>query len=234
MKRMKRLFHGLTLLVMLVCLGLFEGNTRAGEVIGDAVPAGSTAKSLWATPAKSGRCTGRRRVRRRKPAFVVQRRSVRHQNVKHRATRRPVQSEVMTRHATRSPLCPPMTPNQIPSGNATQTAESVAYRLAGYTATADGATARVWYSSAYTVTSSYAYIGQMKVDGEELYVWLETDGTVLAGQVTEQQAASLPDIAHLMERFPDGGLGVVVADPDDFRPLTEPAVEVVEWTEPSR
>jgi hypothetical protein len=112
--------------------------------------------------------------------------------------------------------------------------ESIAYEFAGYTATADGATVKLWYSHAYTVRSPYAYLGRMPVGGREVHVWMETAGTLLASAVTESAQEPLPDVARMMERFPDGGLGVVVAGWDDFAPPAEPAVEVVEFTEPGR
>ncbi len=119
-------------------------------------------------------------------------------------------------------------------GDVTRTVENVAYEFAGYTATADGATVKLWYSHAYTVRSPYAYLGRMPVDGREVHVWMETAGTLLASAVTDPAQEPLPDVARMMERFPDGGLGVVVAGWDDFAPPAEPAVEVVEFTEPGR
>ncbi len=120
---------------------------------------------------------------------------------------------------------------QVP---ATQVVEDIAYEFAGYTATADGTTVKLWYSRAYTVRSPYAYMGRMPVGGREVHVWMETAGTLLASAVTESAQEPLPDVAQMMERFPDGGLGVVVAGWDDFAPPAEPAVEVVEFTEPGR
>ncbi len=119
-------------------------------------------------------------------------------------------------------------------GDGIRVVESVAYKFAGYTATADGATVKLWYSDAYTVRSPYAYLGRMPVGGREVHVWMETAGTLLASAVTESAQEPLPDVARMMERFPDGGLGVVVAGWDDFAPPAEPAVEVVEFTEPGR
>ncbi len=119
-------------------------------------------------------------------------------------------------------------------GDVTRTLENVAYEFAGYTATADGVTVKLWYSDAYTVRSPYAYLGRMPVGGREVHVWMETAGTLLASAVTESAQEPLPDVARMMERFPDGGLGVVVAGWDDFAPPAEPAVEVVEFTEPGR
>ncbi len=132
-------------------------------------------------------------------------------------------------------LAPDMVPAVPPAdATATQVVESIAYEFAGYTATADGATVKLWYSHAYTVRSPYAYLGRMPVGGREVHVWMETTGTLLASAVTESAQETLPDVARMMERFPDGGLGVVVAGWDDFAPPAEPAVEVVEFTEPGR
>ncbi|QUV83245.1 hypothetical protein J8C01_15155 [Chloracidobacterium sp. D] len=139
-----------------------------------------------------------------------------------RTTRKPAAVDVV------APAVPPA------DATATQVVESIAYEFAGYTATADGATVKLWYSHAYTVRSPYAYLGRMPVGGREVHVWMETAGTLLASAVTEPAQEPLPDVARMMERFPDGGLGVVVAGWDDFAPPAEPAVEVVEFTEPGR
>ncbi|WP_058865865.1 hypothetical protein [Chloracidobacterium thermophilum] len=140
---------------------------------------------------------------------------------------------------TRKPAAVDLAPDMVPAAppadaTATQVVESIAYEFAGYTATADGATVKLWYSHAYTVRSPYAYLGRMPVGGREVHVWMETAGTLLASAVTEPAQEPLPDVARMMERFPDGGLGVVVAGWDDFAPPAEPAVEVVEFTEPGR
>jgi hypothetical protein len=136
---------------------------------------------------------------------------------------------------TRKPAAVDVAPAVSPAvGDGIWVAESVAYEFAGYTATADGATIKLWYSHAYTVRSPYAYLGRMPVGGREVHVWMETAGTLLASAVTESAQEPLPDVARMMERFPDGGLGVVVAGWDDFAPPAEPAVEVVEFTEPGR
>jgi hypothetical protein len=140
---------------------------------------------------------------------------------------------------TRKPAAVDLAPDMVPAAppadaTATQVVESIAYEFAGYSATADGATVKLWYSHAYTVRSPYAYLGRMPVGGREVHVWMETAGTLLASAVTEPAQEPLPDVARMMERFPDGGLGVVVAGWDDFAPPAEPAVEVVEFTEPGR
>ena len=140
---------------------------------------------------------------------------------------------------TRKPAAVDLAPDMVPAAppadaTATQVVESIAYEFAGYSATADGATVKLWYSHAYTVRSPYAYLGRMPVGGREVHVWMETAGTLLASAVTEPAQEPLPDVARMMERFPDGGLGVVVAGWDDFAPPVEPAVEVVEFTEPGR
>ena len=111
----------------------------------------------------------------------------------------------------------------------TTTAEQAQYVFAGYIAAADGAPVRVWHSREYTVRSPYAYLGRMKFGAEWQHVWVETSGTLLASAVTDAPSDPLPDIAQLMERFPDGGQGVVVAGWDDFAPPAEPSVEVVEF-----
>ncbi|MCS7080491.1 MAG: hypothetical protein NZ585_10665 [Chloracidobacterium sp.] len=158
---------------------------------------------------------------------MVQRRSI-----KRRTPRHPAQTKAITlKGAGLAQETPALT---APLLEAVHVAEAVAYHFAGYTATADGATARLWYSRTYTVKSAYAYVGRMKLNGEEVHVWMETAGNALASLVTEQSPEPLPDIAQMMERFPDGGLGVIIADPGDFAPPAEPAVEVVEWTGPSR
>jgi hypothetical protein len=41
-------------------------------------------------------------------------------------------------------------------------------------------------------------------------------------------------VARMMERFPDGGWGWWWPGWNDFAPPAEPAVEVVEFTEPGR
>ncbi len=111
----------------------------------------------------------------------------------------------------------------------TTTVEQAQYVFAGYIAAADGAPVRVWHSREYTVRSPYAYLGRMKFGAEWQHVWVETSGTLLASAVTDAPSDPLPDIAQLMERFPDGGQGVVVAGWDDFAPPAEPSVEVVEF-----
>ncbi len=144
------------------------------------------------------------------------------------------QTAVVSR-TTRKPAAVDVMPAVSPAvGDGIQVVESVAYEFAGYTATADGATVKLWYSHAYTVRSPYAYLGRMPVGGREVHVWMETAGTLLASAVTEPAQEPLPDVARMMERFPDGGLGVVVAGWDDFAPPAEPAVEVVEFAEPGR
>ncbi|OYT69456.1 MAG: hypothetical protein CFK52_13650 [Chloracidobacterium sp. CP2_5A] len=106
--------------------------------------------------------------------------------------------------------------------------EQARYAFAGYIAAEDGSPIRVWHSREYTVRSPYAYLGRMKFGETWQHVWAETSGTLLASAVTETTAEPMPDIAQMMERFPDGGAGVVVAGWDDFPPPAEPSVEVVE------
>ncbi|MGQ9898491.1 MAG: hypothetical protein ACUVR8_13175 [Acidobacteriota bacterium] len=138
-------------------------------------------------------------------------------------------------HATRGPIAEDAAPGMpFTPSDATQVAENVAYEFAGYTATADGSPVKLWYSHTYTVRSPYAYFGRMPVGGREVHVWMETAGSPLASVVTESAQDPLPDVAQMMERFPDGGLGVVIAGWDDFAPPTEPAVDVVEFTEPGQ
>ena len=144
-----------------------------------------------------------------------------------RTTRKPAAVDVAL-------AVPPAVGDGIQVAESVAVAESVTYEFAGYSATADGATIKLWYSHAYTVRSPYAYLGRMPVGGREVHVWMETAGTLLASAVTEPAQEPLPDVARMMERFPDGGLGVVVAGWDDFAPPAEPAVEVVEFTEPGR
>jgi len=150
------------------------------------------------------------------------------------AAKKAAQTAVVSR-TTQKPASVDVTPTVPPAvENVTQVVESVAYEFAGYSATADGATVKLWYSHAYTIRSPYAYLGRMPIGGREVHVWMETAGTLLASAVTESAPEPLPDIAQMMERFPDGGLGVVVAGWDEFAPPAEPAVEVVEFTEPGR
>ncbi|QUW01693.1 hypothetical protein J8C02_12430 [Chloracidobacterium sp. MS 40/45] len=155
------------------------------------------------------------------------------------ATKKAAAQTAVVSRTTRKPAAVDMAPDMVPAvspavGDGIQVVESVAYEFAGYTATADGATVKLWYSHAYTVRSPYAYLGRMPVGGREVHVWMETAGTLLASAVTGSAQEPLPDVARMMERFPDGGLGVVVAGWDDFAPPAEPAVEVVEFTEPGR
>ncbi|MGQ9897426.1 MAG: hypothetical protein ACUVR8_07745 [Acidobacteriota bacterium] len=121
------------------------------------------------------------------------------------------------------------TPSAEHSVGATVTTEQVQYAFAGYVATEAGTPARMWRSREYTVHSSYAYLGRMKFGETWEHVWMETAGNLLAGAVTETSAEQMPAVAQMMERFPDGGLGVVVAGWDDFAPPAEAAVEVVEF-----
>jgi hypothetical protein len=107
--------------------------------------------------------------------------------------------------------------------------KQVQYVFAGYVANDDGTPARMWRSREYTVHSPYAYLGRMKFGETWEHVWVETTGNLLASAVTEASAEPMPDIARMMERFPDGGLGVVIAGWDEFAPPAEPAVEVVEF-----
>lgn len=227
---MKRFFHGLALFVILACAGLFDGAAFAGEW----PSAGETAQAPRASAVNAARCGARRKARRMKVSAMGRRRVIKRRVVKHQATRRTARTQTTARETT-PPRNETVTTKLNPAApGVVRAAETVTYASAGYTATADGATVRMWYSRAYTVDSPYAYVGRMKLDGEEVHVWMETAGNALASLVTEHDASQLPNVAQMMERFPDGGLGVVVAGPDDFAPPTEPAVEVVEWTEPGR
>ncbi|QUW04328.1 hypothetical protein J8C06_14945 [Chloracidobacterium validum] len=258
-----RPFHPLTYRLFLICLGLlglgvFEKVTFAGESSGEGrtaraavrVSHGTDAKSTGVKPSAMSRMTaGRRFARcktRRLSARWTGKRRVAQSNrslAYRRAAAHPIKTAVAhpiktkavkTNVAVRSTSA--VSSVSVGKGLPASVAvvEATTYQFAGYTATSDGATARMWYSRTYTVKSPYAYVGQMNIDGADVHVWMETTGTLLAGAVTESASEPLPSVAHLMERFPDGGLGVVIASPDDFAPPVEPAVEVVEFIEPSR
>ncbi len=260
---MARFFHGLTRTVILICIVfLFCGTAAlAGESTGDSGRAASSAKASRqpAAGVKSGRRFVRRKSCRvshqahgRRTGKVATNRAARQmwlgrtrvgkRALAARTSTSPVKPMAVVKAAqtavvrtTRKPAAMDVAPAVSSAvGDVTGTVENVAYEFAGYTATADGATVKLWYSHAYTVRSPYAYLGRMPVDGREVHVWMETAGTLLASAVTELAQEPLPDVARMMERFPDGGLGVVVAGWDDFAPPAEPAVEVVEFTEPGR
>lgn len=259
---MARFFHGLMRTVILTCLVVLCFGTAS--FAGEATPDGggtscATKASRRLSPGVSGIKAGRRFVR-RKPYRARVRRTGKPANQatwvgKTRASKRALTARTAAKpvavkpvavkkavkkaavrpasvHITRTVDAAAAVLSSV--GEATQVAEHVAYEFAGYTVTADGAPVKMWYSEHYTVKSPYAYLGRMPVGAREVHVWMETAGTLLASAVTESAAEPLPDVAQMMERFPDGGLGVVVAGWDEFAPPAEPSVEVVEFTEPSR
>ncbi len=247
---MTRFFHGLTLFVTLACLGLLGDAAWAAAPVGAEPGRCASDAASRASAAKPGRRAAQRKASQRKLRRLKTRRMVARSMVLPRATKRRAVSRPSVQTWSRSMKMTALNkafssapaPLAIASGAAyreslpktAQVTETVAYQLAGYAVTTDGALARMWYSRDYTVKSPYAYVGQMRMDGEDVHVWMETTGNLLAGAIAEREAPPLPDIAALMERFPDGGLGVVIANPDDFAPPSEPAVEVVEFAEPSR
>ncbi|OYT72667.1 MAG: hypothetical protein CFK52_04425 [Chloracidobacterium sp. CP2_5A] len=230
---MTRFFHGLALFVTLACFGVLGNAASAKAPVGADLGRSAAASASRATVAKTGRRIARRKAHRATARPMAKRRAM-----KRRMTSRPLRTTMTAFKAVKSAPDSPIIAHSDAPGESlpkpAQVAEAVDYRLAGYTVTTDGAPARMWYSRDYTVKSPYAYMGQMEIDGQAVHVWMETTGNLLASAALERDAAPLPDIAALMERFPDGGLGVAIAGPDDFAPPSEPAVEVVEFTEPSR
>ncbi len=220
-----------TCFILLVLLAVLSVDALAQTGSGPTFPAG-TVKQV------SGKKTVRKTVRKK-----VRRRMVR--NGGRKAVRKaPFRSQPVARTlpgktpagvavATPAGATPKVTTApaaaHLTGGAPTATTEQVQYELAGYVATADGTPARMWRSREYTVHSPYAYVGRMKFGENWEHVWVETTGNLLASAVTEASSEPMPDIARMMERFPDGGLGVVVAGWDDFAPPAEPSVEVVEF-----
>ncbi|MDW8217951.1 MAG: hypothetical protein RML57_10195 [Acidobacteriota bacterium] len=186
-----------------------------------------------ATPAQPDK-TIRKVVRKKMARKAARRRTARKAARRVTPKRRTVKPQPVTRVVPPVAARPAPTPVVVdapPTVAVEQVHEQVQYTFAGYSVAADGSPVRLWHSRAYTVRSPYAYLGRMPFGGEWRHVWLETAGTRLASAVIETPAETMPDIAQMMERFPDGGLGVVVAGWDEFAPPTEPAVEVVEFGE---
>ncbi|QUV99415.1 hypothetical protein J8C02_08260 [Chloracidobacterium sp. MS 40/45] len=211
-----------TCFILLVLLSVLSVDALAQTGSGVTVPAGTVKKV-------SGKKTVRKKVRRRMARNggrkAVRKASFRSQPVARiRSGKTPVSFAVATPKATTAPAVVHLT-GEAP----TATTEHVQYAFAGYVATDDGTPARMWRSREYTVHSPYAYLGRMKFGETWEHVWVETTGNLLASAVTEASSEPMPDIARMMERFPDGGLGVVVAGWDDFAPPAEPSVEVVEF-----
>ncbi len=218
------------LLVLLAVLGV-DALAQTGS---DSASSTGTVKKI--SGKVSGKKTVRKKVRRRmvrnggRKAVrkAVRKASFRSQPVAQtRSGKTPMSLAVATPKATTAPAAAHLT-GEAP----TVTTEQVQYELAGYVATEDGTPARMWRSREYTVHSPYAYLGRMKFGETWEHVWVETTGNLLASAVMEASSEPMPDIARMMERFPDGGLGVVVAGWDDFAPPAEPAVEVVEFGDP--
>ncbi len=224
-----------TFFILLVLLAVLSVDALAQTKSGSALPTGTVEKT-------SGKVSGKKTVRKK-----VRRRMVRNGGRKaiRKAIRKaPFRSQPVARiltdkaptgkvlggvtvampNATTAPVA-----KHLAGGASVATTEQVQYVLAGYVATEDGTPARMWRSREYTVHSPYAYLGRMKFGESWEHVWVETTGNLLASAVTEASAEPMPDIARMMERFPDGGLGVVVAGWDEFAPPAEPAVEVVEF-----
>ncbi len=215
-----------TCFILLVLLAVLSVDALAQTSAGATFPAGTVKKV-------SGKKTVRKKVRRRmvrnggRKAVrkAVRKASFRSQPVAQtRSGKTPASLAVATPKAATAPAAAHLT-GEAP----TATTEQVQYAFAGYVATDDGMPARMWRSREYTVHSPYAYLGRMKFGETWEHVWMETTGNLLASAVTEASAEPMPDIARMMERFPDGGLGVVVAGWDDFAPPAEPSVEVVEF-----
>ncbi len=215
-----------TCFILLVLLAVLSVNALAQTKSGSALPTGTVKKA-------SGKVSGRKMVRKKVRRRMVRnggRKAVRKAPFRSQPVARILTGKAMSRVAVATPNAVTVPVAEPAVGGApTATAGQVQYAFAGYVATDDGTPARMWRSREYTVHSPYAYLGRMKFGETWEHVWVETTGNLLASAVTEASAEPMPDIARMMERFPDGGLGVVVAGWDDFAPPAEPAVEVVEF-----
>jgi ketosteroid isomerase-like protein len=215
-----------TLLILLVLLAVLSVDALAQTGSGSVLPTGTVKKTSGKV---SGKKTVRKKVRRRMMRNGG-RKAVRKATFGSQPVARIRSGKTPTGVAVATPKVTTALAAAHLTGEApTATTEQVQYDLAGYVATADGTPARMWRSREYTVHSPYAYLGRMKFGETWEHVWVETTGNLLASAVTEASAEPMPDIARMMERFPDGGLGVVVAGWDDFAPPAEPSVEVVEF-----
>ncbi len=215
-----------TFFILLVLLAVVSVDALAQTGSDSASSTGTVKKTSGKV---SGKKTVRKKVRRRMVRNggrkAVRKAPFRSQPVARiRSGKTPASLAVATPKAATAPAAAHLT-GEAP----TATTEQVQYALAGYVATDDGPPARMWRSREYTVHSPYAYLGRMKFGETWEHVWVETTGNLLASAVTEASSEPMPDIARMMERFPDGGLGVVVAGWDEFAPPAEPAVEVVEF-----
>lgn len=170
-----------------------------------------------------------KKVARKKTARKAARRRTARKAVRRGAPKRRMVTPQLTTQVVPPVAAVEAQPSATAVAPPTVVVEQAQYTFAGYAAAEDGAAVRIWHSREYTVRSPYAYLGRMPFGGEWRHVWAETSGTPLASAVTETGAETMPDIARMMERFPDGGQGVVVAGWDEFAPPVEPSVEVVEF-----
>ncbi len=221
-----------TFFILLVLLAVLSVDALAQTGSGATFPTGTVKKVSGKKTArkKTVRKKVRRRMARRPIRKAVRKAPFRSQPVARILTDKAPTGKVLGGFTVAMPnTTTALVAKQLAGGASVATTEQVQYVLAGYVATEDGTPARMWRSREYTVHSPYAYLGRMKFGESWEHVWLETTGNLLASAVTEASADPLPDIARMMERFPDGGLGVVVAGWDEFAPPAEPAVEVVEF-----
>ncbi|MFQ3589510.1 MAG: hypothetical protein SNJ67_04275 [Chloracidobacterium sp.] len=219
---MTKFFRRSLLLLVLVLLSVLGGEAIAQTSVENPLPV-STVKKV--TRKKATRKVARRRVARKSVRRAAPVKPSAKQAARVKPTVKPYSASV-------APLSTPATSDVVLTADSTPlttTVDQVRYTLAGYMAAEDGSPVRVWHSREYTVRSPYAYLGRMKFGDTWQHVWMETSGTLLASAVTNTHTETLPEIAQMMERFPDGGQGVVVAGWDDFAPPVEPSVEVVEF-----
>lgn len=221
-----------TCLMLFVLLAMVSMDALAQSGAQPDLPTGTIKK---VSSKKMAKRMTRKKVRRRmahKPGRKTVRKTVRKAAFRSKQVTGNLTGNTRTGVAVPTPKAaiPPAAEHLAGSVSAVMT-EPVQYVFAGYVATADGTPARMWRSREYTVHSAYAYLGRMKFGETWEHVWVETTGNLLASAVTETSSEPMPDIAQMMERFPDGGQGVVVAGWDDFPPPAEPSVEVVEFAD---